>query len=46
MNAKNDKGLTLLHWAVHCGQKEMVMVLVKEFGANMNAVDSDGKSPS
>ena len=43
--AKNNKGRTLLHWAAYYGQKEMVIVLVKEFGADVNAVDNDGKSP-
>ena len=44
VNAKNDGGLTPLHWAAHEGHKEIAQLLIAA-GADVNAKDDDGDTP-
>lgn len=46
IEAKDDDGWTLLHYAAWKGRKEIVKFLVNEKKANINArINSDGKKP-
>ena len=44
MNAKNQWGLTPLHFAAFPGQKEIAELLIAK-GADVNAKIEDGKTP-
>jgi ankyrin repeat protein len=45
INAKDDKGKTILHWAVRDGELEDVQLLLS-LGANKTIKDSAGKTPA
>ena len=44
VNERDDKKLTVLHWAANFGQFEIVKMLV-ENGANINAIDINKLTP-
>jgi len=44
VNAKDDQGMTLLHWACDRGHEDVVRYLIKN-KAEINAQDADGQTP-
>ena len=45
VSAKDNDGLTPLHWAAVEGHKAMARTLIVEFKADVNAKDNDGWTP-
>jgi len=44
VNAKNDRGMTALHWAAHDGNKDVAKLLVDN-KADVNATNNIGETP-
>lgn len=44
IHAKGGNGITVLHWAVYYGQKEVVALLIEK-GAEIEAKDDSGQTP-
>lgn len=44
IDIKDDRGRSLLHWAVACKKKDVFDFLIKK-GININGIDNQGKTP-
>ncbi|EKX51965.1 hypothetical protein GUITHDRAFT_57704, partial [Guillardia theta CCMP2712] len=40
-----EAGLTAAHWAVNVGNFDLLHMLVKKHGADVNAIDKEGQTP-